>query len=87
MEKGFPFSQQEPRIYSHAFGLTIAPATFQHFIKDILGEYLDIFCRAFIDNILIYSDTLAERKLHVHLVLKKLNNSGLYLKPEKYEFI
>lgn len=37
------------------FGLTITPASFQTFINDILREHLDIFCVAFMDEILIYS--------------------------------
>lgn len=68
------------------FGLTNAPASFQHFINDVLREYLDIFCTTYIDDILIYSDTLEEDRTHVRQVLKSLETAGLYLKPEKCEF-
>ena len=54
------------------FGLTNAPASFQHFINNTLREFLDIFCTAYLDNILIYSDTLEENKHHVRKVLQKL---------------
>lgn len=54
------------------FGLTNAAATFQHFINDTLFEYLDIFCTAFINDILIYSDTLEAHEEQVWNVLKKL---------------
>ena len=37
------------------FGLYNAPSTFQAFINDILREYLDVFCFAYLDDILIYS--------------------------------
>ncbi|RYF06361.1 MAG: hypothetical protein EOO77_27005, partial [Oxalobacteraceae bacterium] len=37
------------------FGLTGAPVTFQRFINDTLREYLDLFCSAYLDDILIYS--------------------------------
>lgn len=37
------------------FGLTGAPATFQRFINDTLRGYLDVFCTAYLDDILIYS--------------------------------
>jgi hypothetical protein len=47
------------------FGLTNVPATFQHFINDSLREYLDVFCTAYLDDILIYSDTKEEHKEHV----------------------
>ncbi|KAH7492803.1 hypothetical protein FOMA001_g2147 [Fusarium oxysporum f. sp. matthiolae] len=39
------------------FGLTGAPATFQRYINDTLREHLDIFCTAYLDDILIYSRT------------------------------
>ena len=38
------------------FGLTNTLASFQHFINDILHPFLDAFCTAYIDDILIYSD-------------------------------
>ena len=39
------------------FGLTGAPVTFQRFINDSLHDYLDQFCSAYLDDILIYSKT------------------------------
>src|SRR5215213_2857979 len=68
------------------FGLTNAPASFQHFINDALHPFLDRFTSAFLDDILIYSDTLEEHKEHVRQVLKALSKAGLHLKPEKCEF-
>ena len=46
-------------------GLTNAPAIFQKFINDILWPFLDPFCTVFLDDILIYSDTLEEYRIHV----------------------
>jgi hypothetical protein len=40
------------------FGLTNGPASFQHFITDVVRPYLDIFVTAYLDDILIYSDNL-----------------------------
>jgi len=37
------------------FGLKNAPATFQNFVNDVLGEFLDEFAFSYIDDILIYS--------------------------------
>jgi len=68
------------------FGLTNAPATAQRFMNDTLREYLDIFCVCYIDDILIYSRTLKEHKQQVRKVLQKLNEAGLFIKPEKCEF-
>ena len=47
------------------FGVTNRPATFQRFINDVLFDYLDDFCSAFIDDILIFSDNEAEHEIHV----------------------
>src|SRR4030081_3425014 len=42
------------------FGLTNAPATFQAYINEVLRTYLDEFCVAYLDDILIYSKTQEE---------------------------
>jgi hypothetical protein len=68
------------------FGLTNAPASFQHFINDTLHEYLDVFCTAYLDDILIYSEREEEHTNHVRSVLSALSRAGLNLKPEKCEF-
>ena len=47
------------------FGLSNAPAVFQRFINDVLGELLDVCAIGYIDDILIYSDSLEEHKNHV----------------------
>ncbi|KAG0160840.1 hypothetical protein PDIDSM_8371 [Penicillium digitatum] len=47
------------------------PASFQRFINDTLREYLDCFCTAYLDDILIYSRTRAEHIEHVRKVLQR----------------
>ena len=68
------------------FGLTGAPATFQRFINDSLRDYLDQFCSAYLDDILIYSKTREEHEEHVRKVLQRLREAGLYAKLSKCEF-
>jgi len=68
------------------FGLTNAPADFQALINDVLRAYLDDFCTAYIDDIMMYSNTLKEHKEQVYKVLKALSDAGLHLKPEKCQF-
>jgi len=68
------------------FGLTNAPADFQAFINDILRPFLDDFCTAYLDDILIFSDSLGEHKVHVRCILEALSKAGLHLKPEKCRF-
>ena len=52
----------------------------------MLREYLDVFCSAYLDDILIYSNNWEEHVNHVKIVLKKLKQAGLYLDINKYEF-
>jgi hypothetical protein len=68
------------------FGLTGAPATFQRFINDTLREYLDVFCTAYLDDILIYSKTRKEHENHLRQVLLALRDAGLYAQIKKCEF-
>lgn len=58
-------------------GLINGPATYQRYINDILFEYLDDFCTAYLDNILIYSDNVLEHDAHVTKVLRRLRDAGL----------
>ena len=68
------------------FGLTNGPASFQSFINLILNNYLKDFYTAFIDNILIYSNTLKKYEIHIKKVLKKLKEAGLQADFKKYKF-
>jgi Reverse transcriptase (RNA-dependent DNA polymerase) len=68
------------------FGLTNGPASFQHYINDVLFEYLHDFCQAYLDDILIYSKTLKEHKQHVRAVLQRLRDTGLQIDIHKCEF-
>ena len=68
------------------FGLCNGPASFQNFINDTLREYLDVFCTAYLDDILIYSETAEEHEQHVKLILEKLRKAGLQVDITKCEF-
>ncbi|SLM33361.1 Ribonuclease H-like domain [Lasallia pustulata] len=68
------------------FGLTNAPATFQSYINNVLQKYLDVFVTVYIDDILIYSETEEEHRVHVRKVLTALNKEGIQLKREKSKF-
>jgi hypothetical protein len=68
------------------FGLTNAPATFQTYINKLLHPFLDVFCTAYIDDILIYSDDFTSHKTHVKRVLAVLQDAGLKCDIKKCEF-
>ncbi len=68
------------------FGLTNAPAVFQHLMNDIFQEYMDEFVVVYLDDILIFSKNQEDHDKHVRLVLAMLQEHGLYAKLEKCEF-
>lgn len=68
------------------FGLANAPSSFQNYINDTLRGYLDEFCTAYIDDILIFSETLEEHQVHVRKVLSRLLEAGLQIDIKKCEF-
>ena len=51
------------------FGLTNGLATYQQYINDVLFNYLNNFCTAYLDDIIIYSKNELEYKEHVYKVL------------------
>ncbi len=59
------------------FGLTNSLATYQHYMNNILFDYLDVFCTAYLDDILIYSENKLEHKEHIKKVLQRLWDVGL----------
>jgi len=67
-------------------GLTNAPATFMHLMNQIFQAYLDEFVIVFLDDVLIYSRTLADHRRHVRQVLDVLRQHQLYAKESKCEF-
>jgi hypothetical protein len=65
------------------FGLTNAPAIFQDIINHIFRDMLDQGVIAYIDNVLIYVETEEENDELVKEVLKRLEENGLVISPEK----
>ena len=68
------------------FRLTNAPAAFQHLMNNVFSDLLDICVLVYLDDILIYSDTLEEHHHHVHQVLLQLWNNKLYAHGNKCSF-
>jgi hypothetical protein len=51
-----------------------------------LFDYLDNFCIAYLNNILIYPDNPLEHEIYIRLVLQKLRDTGLQTDIKKYKF-
>jgi len=77
------------RLYEYCvipFGLTNTPASFQRWMNKILSEYLDIFCVAYLNDILIFSQNLEDHRRQVRTILRRVEETGLTLKASKCEF-
>src|SRR5205809_523275 len=68
------------------FDVKNGPGTFQHYINDLLHEFLDVFVTVYIDDILIYSSTLSEHQKHVCMILECLKKAGLQCNIKKCKF-
>ncbi|QRW24431.1 Retrotransposable element Tf2 protein [Rhizoctonia solani] len=68
------------------FGLTNAPAAFQHFMNKLFKDLLDVCVIIYLDDILIYSKDDASHTHHVHEVLKQLMENQLFCKASKCTF-
>ncbi|XP_026103014.1 uncharacterized protein LOC113074396 [Carassius auratus] len=68
------------------FGLTNAPAVFQGLVNSVLGDMINQFVFAYLDDILIFSSSLQLHTQHVRRVLQRLLENQLFVKAEKCEF-
>lgn len=68
------------------FGLTNAPATFQCLMNAIFGKYVRKFVIIFLDDILVFNETMEEHLEHLRIVLELLRAHQLYVKESKCTF-
>src|SRR5258707_5538506 len=68
------------------FRLSNAPAAFQRFINEVLGDLMDVCMVGYLDDILVYSDSLEDHRNHVQEVLQCLHKAGLYANLKKCKF-
>lgn len=77
-----PFGLFEYRFMT--FGLRNAAQTFQRFIDEVLHE-LD-FCYAYIDDILVASDSPEQHLIHLQILFKRLTEYGVVINSAKCVF-
>ena len=68
------------------FGLTNAPAVFQALVNDVLRDVINRNVFVYLDDILVFSETLEEHVAYVRLVLQRLLENRLFAKAERCEF-
>ena len=61
-------------------------AIFQKKINSVLGEYLDKFIIAYLDNIIIYSNSEEEHFKYIKQVLQRLADKKMLVVIKKCEF-
>ena len=59
------------------FSLCNGPASFQKYINDTFYKYLNKFCTAYLNNILIYSDNETKHEIYIKHVFQKLKETDL----------
>lgn len=64
-----------------------APATYQALMNHLFGEFIGRWMDVYLDDIIIYSDSLAEHMDHVKTVLRILEREKLYLSEGKLQFL
>ena len=65
------------------FGVRNAPALFQRSMSQVLQKFIGTSCFVYLDDIVIYSETLEEHIQHVDEILSALEEANLKLKPSK----
>uniref|UniRef100_A0A3Q7EZP0 Reverse transcriptase domain-containing protein n=1 Tax=Solanum lycopersicum TaxID=4081 RepID=A0A3Q7EZP0_SOLLC len=68
------------------FGLTNAPATFCMLMNKLFHQYLDQFVVIYLDDIVVYSNSMEHHVEHLCEVFKVLCDNDLWVKREKCSF-
>lgn len=68
------------------FGLAGSPSTFQRLMDVLLSGLLFEICLVYIDDIIVFSSTVEEHLRRLKVVLQKLREANLKLKPRKCKF-
>lgn len=69
------------------FGLCNALATFMRLMRKVLLPFLNIFCVAYFDDIMVFIPTTWDHMNHLRLVLTTLRESKLFLNKGKCDFM
>ncbi len=68
------------------FELINESSTFQNFMNDTLMNYLDKFVVAYLNNIIVYSNSKKKHIKHVRKILQRLREANIQTDVDKCEF-
>ena len=69
-----------------SFGLTNAPTTFSTLMNLIFHLFLDRFMVVYLNDIVVYNDTLEEYAGHLRAIFQVLGSNEIYIKLKKCSF-
>ncbi len=69
-----------------SFELTNDSISFQQYVNNVLWDFLNDFCQAYLNDILIYSKTQKKHKQHVKMILNCLQDADLQIDIQKCKF-
>ena len=69
------------------FGLKNAPATFQRMMDTALRGLINRHCFVYLDDIIIFGQSIEEHNNNLAIVLQRLRELGLKIQPDKCEFL
>ncbi len=69
-----------------SFELTNDLILFQQYMNNVLWNFLNDFCQAYLDDILIYSKTQKKHRQHVKMILDRLRDADLQIDIWKCKF-
>ena len=64
-------------------GLRNSPPIHQRRVMTVLRKYIGKICHVYMDDIIIWSDTLKEHEEHVRIILQALQDAGLHINKKK----
>lgn len=69
------------------FGLKNAPAIFQRVMDDVLHEHIGKICYVYIDDIIIFGETLEKQLSNLKIILETLRKANFKIQPDKSEWL
>ena len=68
------------------FGVANAPTTFQRMMNSIFKDELDAFVLVYLDDILVFSQTLEDHIRHIKTALQKMRDAKFFARLHKCSF-